>query len=169
MVEGEPRVELVEAGGRRESLQPGGERGERVFELAQELEHLFPRDHVFHHHEAHEVQAEITRGRGRFDGHAEPGQVGRPAGLRRLVHATMPGRIAIPGQCRRQDQAFCLQAAQRRVQRPGAGLVDAHRRSCEDPLEVVAGRRRPADQAEQHVLERGELICGHDQQSTLPP
>jgi hypothetical protein len=39
------------------------------------------------------------------------------------------------------DQALVLQPAQHRVERTGAGLVDAHRRDGEDPLQVVARRR----------------------------
>jgi hypothetical protein len=46
---------------------------------------------VFHHHEAHEVQAEVTCGRGRLYRHPEPGsrnrsQAGRLAVLLVLAH-----------------------------------------------------------------------------------
>jgi len=91
VVQGKTRVELVDVGDRWVSLKFRDERRQRVPEIVQEPEHLLSRDHVFHHHEAHEVQAEVMCGRGGCYGHAEPGHMGRPDGLRQLVHAAMPG------------------------------------------------------------------------------
>ncbi len=75
--------------------------------LLQEPEHVFSREQVFHHHEPHEVQAEVPGDRGWFYRGAEPARVGRPAVLRRLVHASMPGRPAsLAGGGLRPDQAL---------------------------------------------------------------
>jgi hypothetical protein len=91
VVEGQTRVELAGVVGRGVSFQFRGELRERVLQVVQELEHLVSREHVFHHDEAHEVQAEVARDRGSFYGRAEPGHMGRQAGLRRLVDAAVPG------------------------------------------------------------------------------
>ena len=79
-------------------LQLRGERRERVAEVLQEREHLLAREQVFHHHEAHEVQAEVTRDRGRFHRGAQPARVGGLAGrvgsYTRRCRADWPSRLA---------------------------------------------------------------------------
>jgi hypothetical protein len=91
VVEGKTRVAAEDVCGCCVLIQLCGERCERVREVLQEREHLFGRKQVFHHHEAHEVQAEVTRDRGGFYRCAQPFQVGFPAGLGGLVDAAMPG------------------------------------------------------------------------------
>lgn len=91
MIECQARVTVVEVSPRCVLLQPGGERRERVSEALQEGEDLFWREQVFHHHEAHEVQAEVSRDRGGFYRRTKPARVRRPAGLGWLIHAAMPG------------------------------------------------------------------------------
>ncbi len=59
VVEGKTRVATGDVCGCCVLLQPRGERCERVREALQERERFFGRKHAFHHHEAHEVQAEI--------------------------------------------------------------------------------------------------------------
>ena len=66
VVDGKARVAVGEAGDSAVFLKLGGQRRERVREVLQEHEHLVWREQVFHHHETHEVQAEVTRDRGRF-------------------------------------------------------------------------------------------------------
>src|SRR5207244_8163622 len=62
--QGQARVAIVELrGGPRVSLQPRGERRERVLEVIEEAEHLLARRRVFHHYEAHEMQPQVTRDR----------------------------------------------------------------------------------------------------------
>jgi hypothetical protein len=90
MVEGKARVAVGEVGGGGVLLQLRGQRRERVREVLQEREHLVRRKQVFHHHEAHEVQAEVTPHRGGFYRGAQPVHVGGQAGLGWLVHAAMP-------------------------------------------------------------------------------
>jgi hypothetical protein len=80
VVEGKARVGVVEVGGCGVLLQLRGERPELVREVPQEREHLYGRELVFHHHEAHEVQAEVTRDRSWFYGGTQPAQVGCLAG-----------------------------------------------------------------------------------------
>ena len=60
VVEGQTRVAVGEICGCCIPLQLRGERRERVREAPQEREHLFVREQVLHHHEAHEMQAEVT-------------------------------------------------------------------------------------------------------------
>ena len=92
VVEGKARVAAVaRIGGCGVLLQLCDERSERVREAPQEHEHLFRREQVFHHHEAHEVQAEVTRGRGGVYGDAQPADVGCLAGLSWPVDAALPG------------------------------------------------------------------------------
>ena len=161
VIQGQARMAVVELGGGRDvSLQPRGERRERVLEILEETEHLLARGRVFHHHETHEVQPQVTRDRGHVHGRAQPGRVRRAAGLGRPEHAAVPGRLAGPVQGLYQAARF--QATQRRIDRTGTGLVDAHRSDGEHPLQVVAGRRRQADQTDQYVLELSQLRFGHD-------
>jgi hypothetical protein len=91
VVEGKARVPVVEVGSYCVPLKLTSERREGIFEVLQEPEHLFSREHVFHHHEPHEVQAEVTRDRGWFYGCAKPAHVGGPARLGWLIHAALPG------------------------------------------------------------------------------
>jgi hypothetical protein len=91
VVKGKARMAGGEAGDLGITLQLRGERREGVREVLQEREHLCRREPVFHHHEAHEVQAEVTRGRAWFYRGAQPARVGCLAGLGWLVHAAMPG------------------------------------------------------------------------------
>ena len=91
MVQGKARVTCAQIGGGHVPLQLPSERRERIGEAPQEPEHLLPREQLFHHHEAHEVKAEIAGYRGRLHRGAQPAQVGRQTGLRGLVHAAMPG------------------------------------------------------------------------------
>jgi len=67
VVEGKARVAAREVGD-GVPFQLPGERGERVREVVQEREHLLRREQVFHHHEAHQMQAKVTRDRGRCHG-----------------------------------------------------------------------------------------------------
>ena len=60
VVEGETRVAPGEVCGCCVPLQLCGEPRERIREALQERERLSRRKQVFHHHEAHEVQAEVT-------------------------------------------------------------------------------------------------------------
>jgi hypothetical protein len=57
VIEGETRVAIGKVCGYRVLLQLCGERRKRVRKALQESEHLFWRKQVFHHHEAHEMQA----------------------------------------------------------------------------------------------------------------
>jgi hypothetical protein len=91
VVEGKARVAAARIGGCGVLLQLCDERSERVREAPQEREHLFRREQVFHHHEAHEVQAEVTRGRGGVYRDAQPADMGCLAGLGRPVDAALPG------------------------------------------------------------------------------
>jgi len=84
-------VAAAEVGGGHVVLQLPGERRQGVREVPQEREHLHGREKAFHHHEAHQVQAEITRDRGGLYRCAQPVQVRLLAGLRGLVDAAMPG------------------------------------------------------------------------------
>lgn len=93
VVKGEAGVAVAEAGGCGVALQLRGESRQRVGEALQEREYLFRREQVFHHHEAHEVQAEITPDGGRCNRGAQPVRVGRPAGRGGLVHAAAPGGL----------------------------------------------------------------------------
>ena len=83
MVEGKTRVVAGQIGGRCVPFQPRGEFRERVGEAPQERDHLLWREQVFHHHEAHQVQAEIARDRGGFHWSAQPALVGGAAGSAR--------------------------------------------------------------------------------------
>ena len=94
VVEGQARVTVARIGGCPVLLQSRGEHRERVSEALQESQHVFRREHVLHHHEAHQVEAEVTRDRGGFRRCVQPGRVDRPAGLGGLVDAAMPGWLA---------------------------------------------------------------------------
>lgn len=59
VVEGETRMAAREVCGCRVLLQLCCAYSERVREALHEREHLVRRKHAFHHHEAHEVQAEV--------------------------------------------------------------------------------------------------------------
>jgi hypothetical protein len=83
VVEGKTRVAAVVVGGCWVLVQLRDKRSERGGEVLQEPEHVFSREQVLHHREAHEVQAEVARDRGRFNGCASqfvwvarPGWVG---------------------------------------------------------------------------------------------
>jgi hypothetical protein len=91
VLEGEKRMAVARRGGLSVPLQSRRERGERIRETAQERDHFFGPEQVLHHHEAHEVQAEVTRDRGRLQGCAQPALVGRAARRGGLVSAAMPG------------------------------------------------------------------------------
>jgi hypothetical protein len=90
VVEGKTRVAAAQIGGCRVALQFRGERRERVGEAPQIREYLFGREQVLHHHEAHKVQPEVTRDRGRFYGCAQPVRVVRSPRLGGLVDAAVP-------------------------------------------------------------------------------
>lgn len=82
--------------GRVVPLQLCDQRRQPIREVLQEREHLCRREQVFHHHEAHEVQAKVTGGRGGFYRGAQPAHVGCQAVLAWLVHTAMPSRLAGP-------------------------------------------------------------------------
>lgn len=66
VVEGKARMAAGEVCGCCVLLHLCAERPEPVREVMQERERLFGRKQGFHHHEAHEVQAGVTRDRGGF-------------------------------------------------------------------------------------------------------
>jgi hypothetical protein len=158
VVEGKAREAAGAAGGCCVLVQLRGERPERIGEVCQECEHLLAREQVLHHHEAHEVEAEVTRDRGRLYRGAQPARAGCLPGPGGLVDAAVPGRLVIlAGPGLSLDQAPELQAAQRRIQRTGAGLVDSSAAWELFNMTSVTMRQR---QVPDRMLGRVTSLCG---------
>jgi hypothetical protein len=141
-----------------ELLHAGNEAVQRAGQVSQEREHRRTLQVVFHQREAHHVQAEVGRHGIRDDRLVQPVHVDGPAGLRHLVQTL---RAAPTGyRLLRLQQAPVLQPPKRRVQRTGAGLVDASGRRVEHLFQPVPRPRLAGDEPEQHLLEIGERTPG---------
>ena len=154
VLDGELGVRFVglDAGG--EVVLHGGHEGvQRVFQVFEEGSDGGAGQAVLHQGEAHQVQAEVGTDGGRDDRLAQPVHVGGVAGVGHVVHALS---AAAGGDLLGPEEAAGLQAAQRRVQRARAGLVNAGRRGVEHLLQPVPGARLAVDDTEQDLLEVGQ-------------
>jgi hypothetical protein len=138
------------------------ERLQRVDKTDQETTHFRDRYLALHHDEPHQVQSQVARDGLGLDRLPDPFQVHGSSRFGGLPDAPSPAA----GRHRHLDaqQPAPLQAAQGRIQRARAGLVDRRGRGGEHLLQVVSGSRLVHEHAEQHLLEVGQRPFHHDWQ-----